>query len=367
MYMNKKWTKRVSAGMLVLTVGLTTAVPTYANSNRSNGVGVPEHVIERQESRFQEIRGRQESKFIEIKERQERKLEEKLERVNKRQQEVLENYLDEDLELLQKNTKQIEEDNEGIHIVPFENVFFNNRNVKFDTPPVIKGNRTLVPVRAITEGMGAEVVWDQETQIITVTKENVEIILELGNNIAIVNGEEVEIDTEVEIMSNRTYVPLRFISETLDVYINYDEETGSIELEEDTDIVIEQLIEEIDDLKEVLQDLSEQYNAEKENLEEAFTEEKEILSQELELLSGEDKDNVLDEMAKLEDNYQAELDEMEEEYNLLYDEINETIESLNNQLAELKEESNVQLDESEKENEEDIEEAEERIEEGNIE
>lgn len=104
---------------------------------------------------------------------------------------------------------------------------------KFDVPPVVKYGRTLIPFRAISQGLGAEVTWDEETKTVTVVKGDIEVVLTLGSTIALVNGEEVEMDTKPELISNRTFVPIRFLGETLGARVDYDEETDIIVVEDD--------------------------------------------------------------------------------------------------------------------------------------
>ena len=143
-----------------------------------------------------------------------------------------EKYTQEELEKLQDIAKQIKESNKNISVLPVENIISEDLNMKFDTPPVIKYGRTLIPVRAISEGLGADVKWNAEDKKVIITKDDVEIILSLKDGKAYVNGEEKEIDVPAEIMSNRTIVPLRFIAENLGLDVDYDEETETIELEE---------------------------------------------------------------------------------------------------------------------------------------
>lgn len=146
-----------------------------------------------------------------------------------------EKYTQEELEKLEDIAKQIKESNNNISVLPVENIISEELNMKFDTPPVIKYGRTLIPVRAISEGLGADVKWNGEDKKVIITKDDVEIILNLEDGKAYVNGEEKEIDVPAEIMSNRTIVPLRFIAENLGLDVDYDKETETIELEESTE------------------------------------------------------------------------------------------------------------------------------------
>jgi len=113
-------------------------------------------------------------------------------------------------------------------------VRINGREIKFDIPPVIKDGRTLIPVRAVMNGLGAKVEWDPETKTVTVTKGDTVIQFILGENRVLVNGKEMTLDVPAMEISNRTFVPLRFLSEVLKENVKYDDKTGDIEIEEKT-------------------------------------------------------------------------------------------------------------------------------------
>ncbi len=88
--------------------------------------------------------------------------------------------------------------------------------------PYIKNDRTMVPLRFITESLGAEIIWDEERGGCTVKKDKREIVLTFGSAEFTVNGKSVTYDAPIEVMEDRTMVPVRFISEQLDcdVYWN---------------------------------------------------------------------------------------------------------------------------------------------------
>ena len=94
-------------------------------------------------------------------------------------------------------------------------VFVNGDKVKFDQKPFIENSRTLVPMRAIFEALDAEVIWNGEGRNITVTKGKNSIFLKVDSNKMLVNGKEKTIDVPAKIVGNRTLVPLRAISEAL--------------------------------------------------------------------------------------------------------------------------------------------------------
>lgn len=159
----------------------------------------------------------------------EKQLEKKLEQFEKKK-EQLEKFL-------QKHGQKPEEIQallEEIQPVSGE-LLIKGKQLKFDLPPVIKQGRTLIPVRAITQGLGAELEWDSESQTVTITKGDKTIILKIGSNEATVNGQVVTIEMPASLISNRTFVPVRFISEILGEEVNLDEDTGDITIGDNED------------------------------------------------------------------------------------------------------------------------------------
>jgi hypothetical protein len=144
-------------------------------------------------------------------------------------------YTSEELDEINAVAENIRNQYQGIKILPIDSIISNRAQFKFDVPPVIKEGRTLIPVRAITEGLGATVEWNAEEGKVTITKDGTSIELFIDNNVALVNGEEVEMDTQAEIMSSRTVVPLRFIAETFGLDVNWNSDDETIEIDEDTD------------------------------------------------------------------------------------------------------------------------------------
>ncbi|PRR73834.1 copper amine oxidase N-terminal domain-containing protein [Neomoorella humiferrea] len=114
-----------------------------------------------------------------------------------------------------------------------------NKEIKFDVPPVIKSGRTLIPVRAVTEGLGATVNWDEATNTVTITKNGVTVVLILGSTEVTVNGTKMNLDVPALLISNRTFVPLRFLSEVFKEKVNYNDATGDIDVGDNNDSDIE--------------------------------------------------------------------------------------------------------------------------------
>jgi hypothetical protein len=82
-------------------------------------------------------------------------------------------------------------------------------------------NRVRVPIRFVAEAMGAEVEWDQNTHTVTITREELVIKLVIDQVTALVNGQSIQIDAPPKLVENRTMVPLRFISEAFGAKVEW--------------------------------------------------------------------------------------------------------------------------------------------------
>lgn len=88
---------------------------------------------------------------------------------------------------------------------------------------IVEG-RFLVPMRGIFEGLGAEVGWDGETRTVTGTRGVTSVQLTIDSTEATVNGERVELDVPATIINGSTFVPTRFVSESLGASVSWDGE-----------------------------------------------------------------------------------------------------------------------------------------------
>lgn len=144
-------------------------------------------------------------------------------------------YTNEELNSIEQISEKIKKENKGITVMPVDSIIAKGKLIKFDLPPVIKDGRTLIPVRALSEAFGATVAWDPIEQKVTISNGTTQIVLNLNSNTAYVNGAEVAIDVAPTTLSNRTIVPLRFITETLGLKVDWDDETDTVEISDDTD------------------------------------------------------------------------------------------------------------------------------------
>jgi|GEM_PF-3467066 len=99
-------------------------------------------------------------------------------------------------------------------------VLLNGNRLTFDTPPVVTDGRVLVPMRTIFEALGARVAWSAPT--ITATRGADVIILTMGSRTVSVRGRNETIDVAPGIVGGRTLVPLRFVSQALGAQVAWD-------------------------------------------------------------------------------------------------------------------------------------------------
>lgn len=90
-----------------------------------------------------------------------------------------------------------------------------------DSPQIIDG-RTMVPVRAIFEGIGAEVTWDSNTKTIKGTRENDTVEMVINSDVININGEETTMDASPKIIYGRTYAPARYVAESFGFEVEWD-------------------------------------------------------------------------------------------------------------------------------------------------
>ncbi|MBR5538808.1 MAG: family 43 glycosylhydrolase, partial [Clostridia bacterium] len=91
-------------------------------------------------------------------------------------------------------------------------VYLDNEAVVFDVEPQIINGRTMVPVRAIFEKLGATVTWDDTTKTATAVKGETTVSIALNAPEMTVSGNKVALDSPAVIINSRTLVPLRAVS-----------------------------------------------------------------------------------------------------------------------------------------------------------
>ncbi|SHJ65101.1 stalk domain-containing protein [Paramaledivibacter caminithermalis] len=130
-------------------------------------------------------------------------------------------------------------------------VKLNEKILEFDTEPIIVNDRTMVPMRAIFENLGAQVEWYDKQKTVTGYrryKNNVSdmfIKLKIGDTTAYRNGNSFHLDSPPIIRNDRTLVPVRFIAESFGIDVKWDAETRTVLLISDDDVKKPELIDDI--------------------------------------------------------------------------------------------------------------------------
>ncbi len=109
-------------------------------------------------------------------------------------------------------------------------VKLNGSAIKFDVAPQIMNDRTMVPMRAIFEAMGATVDWDQDTRTITSVKGDTTISMAIDDPSMYVNGNAVTLDSAPVIVDDRTLVPVRAIAESFGSEVEWKADTKTVEI-----------------------------------------------------------------------------------------------------------------------------------------
>ncbi|MDD4664276.1 MAG: copper amine oxidase N-terminal domain-containing protein, partial [Caldisericia bacterium] len=104
----------------------------------------------------------------------------------------------------------------------------NGQQKQIDAKPYISQGRTFVPFRVIAEGFGAQVDWVQQTKGINITLGDKVISMQIGSTRAIINNQVVTMDAAPEIKSGRTFVPIRFVSEALGAEVEWNQSTRKV-------------------------------------------------------------------------------------------------------------------------------------------
>lgn len=110
------------------------------------------------------------------------------------------------------------------------NVKINNQLVPFDEPPRIVNNRVLVPLRGVFENLGYQVVWEHAGQNIQITKGNKHVKLTVNSHNGFVNNQSRILDQPPIISNERTLIPLRFVSEAIGSQVNWDAATRQVSI-----------------------------------------------------------------------------------------------------------------------------------------
>ncbi|MGC9000309.1 DctP family TRAP transporter solute-binding subunit [Caldisericum sp.] len=106
--------------------------------------------------------------------------------------------------------------------------YVDSKVVTLDSPPIIENGRTLVPFRFIGESIGANIGWDGTKKEVSYVFGDINLKLTIGSNKAVVNNVINMLDVPPKIVSGRTLVPVRFVTETLGAKVGWDANTRTV-------------------------------------------------------------------------------------------------------------------------------------------
>lgn len=109
-------------------------------------------------------------------------------------------------------------------------VEINDKKVNFDVAPTMENDRVLVPMRKIFEELGATVEWDDATQTANAVLNDIDISVKIDSNILNKNNADIQLDVPARIKNDRTLVPIRAISEAFNCKVEWDDETKTVKI-----------------------------------------------------------------------------------------------------------------------------------------
>lgn len=108
-----------------------------------------------------------------------------------------------------------------------------------EVPPQIVDGRTMVPVRAIFEAVGADVNWDSDTKTVTGVKGDTTVEMTVDNSVELINGEAVQMDAAPMVIEGRTLAPARYVAEAFGCTVEWDADNKIVNIGVEDQAVIE--------------------------------------------------------------------------------------------------------------------------------
>ncbi|MCH5212444.1 MAG: hypothetical protein J1G06_05485, partial [Oscillospiraceae bacterium] len=111
---------------------------------------------------------------------------------------------------------------------------YNGEIIEIDTPPVIVDDRTLVPARAVFETIGMEVDWKESDRTVFISNETVSILIAIESDVMLKTtlasgtAEDIILEVPAQIINDRTMIPVRAVSEAMDIIVDWDGETRTV-------------------------------------------------------------------------------------------------------------------------------------------
>ena len=109
-------------------------------------------------------------------------------------------------------------------------VYLDNEQIQFDVDPLLVNGRTMVPMRAIFEKLGAVVYWDNNTRTAIAQKGNVNVSIAIDDITLYKNGDPITLDVPAQLNGGRTLVPLRAVSEAFECDVQWNSDTQTVNI-----------------------------------------------------------------------------------------------------------------------------------------
>lgn len=110
-------------------------------------------------------------------------------------------------------------------------IMVNNKIISSDVEPFIKNGTTYVPIRFISEALNiSQIVWNEEAKTVLIIKDSTKISLIINRNYAYVNDIYTSLDANAILVNGRTFVPLRFISNCFDADVDWNQNTYTVSI-----------------------------------------------------------------------------------------------------------------------------------------
>lgn len=115
-----------------------------------------------------------------------------------------------------------------------DKAFFNGEETKLDMGvPMIRDGRTMLPVRFVTEKLGAKVNWIEEEKLVDIMYEGTNVKFYIDNSQYMIGEQRLQFDTVPIIIGDRTYIPARALAEAVDKNIYWNEENRIVVISEE--------------------------------------------------------------------------------------------------------------------------------------
>jgi len=109
-------------------------------------------------------------------------------------------------------------------------LYINGEYIESEIAPMIVNDRTMVPARIVFEQLDADVEWMEKTRQVVITGDDVTIVFKIGSDTAKVNNKTKKLDCAPIIVSDRTMIPIRFVSEALGCKVEWDDVTKKVSI-----------------------------------------------------------------------------------------------------------------------------------------